>query len=205
MANPFLFFESLLDSGTVTATSEAAGFPVENLSDWRQGTPYRWKATTNGTQNIDIDLGAAPGFAACDTICIGGHNLGTGGATYSVQHDSTGAFGGAETTVLAAQSPSDDLPQLSTFTGANVRYWRVIIAGTPSAVAQIGILTLGRRLAFTAGVQPGLDPYGAEAVADDATSENGSPLGTNLRYIRRRFNIFRRNRCNATQMTQKIE
>ncbi len=185
MANPLLHFENILDDVTPTATSAAAGFPITNINDWRVGTAYRWKATGTGDQHIDIDLGGAT--ADADTLAIGGHNLGTVGARVRVKADT---FTPPTTDRLAGFDPSDDLPLLKTFTAPGVlRYWRVSVYNTPSAAAQIGVITLGRRIDYDAGALTDLDPYNRSSSVVPFINNNGSPIGVSVRSKTKRFTM----------------
>lgn len=188
MANPTLFFEDHFSTSgaTVTMTSEASGFPKENLQDWRLGTAYRWKATTVASQTYKVDAGAGTEVDA-DTFVIGGHNLGTVTADITIAWSTNDA---AWTDVVTSAAPSDDYPYMRQWTAPGVkRYWRVIIANATTTPAQAGIITLGRRLDFTEGAQFDLDPYQHEMVVEDSANENGSPIGVNVRYKRKMFSI----------------
>jgi len=188
MANPYLLFDNLLDrASTYSATSEVSGFPVANLADWRQGTGYRWKSDGGAAdQNIDIDLGADPDNVA-DAIAIGGHNLGTVGATVEVLE---GGSSPATTSRLGATAITTDLPLLLLVPNTvGSRYWRVQFASM-SAAPQIGILTLGRALEIPTGVRASLDPYGrAAAVEESRSNSNGSPIGVNVLHTDKSFSL----------------
>lgn len=186
MARPIILFENdIWENGTLTETTEAAGFPHESVNDWRMSTPYRWKATTTATQELDCDIGAATGQPTA--AAIGGHNLATVSATWRVLYSDNGAD---YTEAFAAQAPADDMPQMQTFTMSSAhRYWRLEIAGSPTAVAQIGVFTLGREMEFEQGPMPDLDPYGYEVQQDVSRNERGAFIGSNIRYIEKRFNV----------------
>jgi hypothetical protein len=186
MAKPLILFENdIWENGTLTETSEVANFPHENMLDWRMSTPDRWKATSTATQELDCDIGAATGQPTC--AAIGGHNLSTVSATWRVLYSDNGS---SYTEAFSAQAPADDLPQMQTFTmGSAHRYWRLEIAGSPTAAAQIGVFTLGRELEFESGPQADLDPYGFEVMRDQNRNEHGSFLGSNVRHIGKRFNV----------------
>lgn len=186
MANPLILFENIFEDGTVTQTSEASGFPIENALDWRIGTPFRWKATSTALQNIEVDLGV--GVTAQPTaIVIGGHNLGTESCTYKVLADSSTPPGN---TILAATAAADDLPVISTWsTPTAYRYWRVQISAASANPVQIGALTLGRRIDWEAGPLPDFDAYGFELESEGTRSENGAFLGTNVITERRDFRM----------------
>jgi len=185
MANPLILHEDILDDVTPTITSAASGFPITNISDWRMGTAYRWKATSSADQTLDIDLGGSTKDA--DTIAIGGHNLLTVSATVEVLADT---FTPPTTSRLAAFAPTDDLPLLKTFTAPGVkRYWRIKFAGSMTGTPQVGIITLGRRIDYDAGALPDLDPYHRSSVVEPFINNNGSPIGVNVRSKSKRFTM----------------
>lgn len=140
MAYPFILYTNIYESGTVTATSEATGFDVENIFDWR--SYVRWKATSTATQYITVDYGTA---VSCDALGITGHNLSD--ATVSVESSTTGAWAGEQATRLSGFTPTDNADICKPFTAASVRYWRIKIL-TPTTAPEIGVLCLGARLDF---------------------------------------------------------
>lgn len=178
-----MLFENILEDGTLTATSETAGFLVANLINWKQATKFRWKATSTATQNIDIDLGVG-NTAAPTALAIGGHNLFTAGASYAVL---SGAASPPGDSILAATAATTDLPEIATWSAPTARrYWRIQITGS-SVAPQIGVLTLGRKMDFTAGAPFSLDPYGEQTAVEDAANENGSYIGVNVKYTMKQF------------------
>lgn len=192
MANPLVFWENIYEDGTISADSEASGYPDDNVIDWRVGTPFRYRANdTVSPAWLKVDLGAGES-ANPTTVAIGGHNLNTAGAKYKIQYSSDD-FSADINDAFSAVTPSDDLPVMTTWTavGAN-RYWRLLIEETGSGfneAPQVGVLTLGRRLDFPVGALADLDPYSWSAKTERSTAENGSPLGTNVLYKQRRYQI----------------
>lgn len=188
MANPLILHENIwaTSGATLSETSETSGFAHENVNDWRPGTAYRWKATSTGTQHLDLDLGAG-NSAASDTIAIAGHNLGTGACRVTVKADASSP----PTTNLVQWTPSDDLPQIKTFTAPDpaVRYWRITLDNTPSVAPQIGVIAVGRRINYEAGALPGLDPYHRSSAVEPFINNNGSPIGVNVREKTKRFQM----------------
>jgi len=192
---PFVFFNSVFDDAGVTlsASSEQAAFPVSNVTDWRMGTPYRWKSDVlTDDQEINFDAGAG-NTTLPDTFAIAGHNFGTIGATVTLQSDTDDID--PYTTVRGPVTVSDDLPLILTNSSSTpTRYWRLRIlkdgGGSFASKPEIGIYVLGDRLEFTgAGVEPGLDPWGVESVVEDSRNENGSPIGVNVKYRRKMFHF----------------
>jgi hypothetical protein len=206
MANPIVLFENILEDGTLTPTttasgapsddSTASGFPGSNVLDWRLGTPYRWKSDdTTQTVYLHLDLGSG-NSAQPDTFVIAGHNsddVHSNDGLVRVQHsDDNSAWTNSDTGGSDARI-TDNLPyliDLDNVSGAH-RYWRVRVSadGTLANPWQVGIATLGRRLTFDGGAQAELDPYGFEMVVEDSSNENGSPIGVNVRYKRKTFQL----------------
>jgi len=181
MANPFVFHENIFENNTPTATSAVAGFPITNITDWRLGTAYRWKATSTATQNIDIDAGSTQSL---NTLVIGGHNLGTGTASVELLK---GAASPAATNVTGPTAITSDLPWIITFNeGVARQHWRIQITSAGVA-AQTGIITLGRRIDYSAGALLDLDPYHRASSVEPFINNNGSPIGVNVRSKTKRF------------------
>jgi hypothetical protein len=189
MATPALIFDSLLDDGTLSASSEADNYPVANVTDWRVGTAYRWQASATSTPAyIDCDMGSGVTDTA-DTVVIGYHNLGDAGASYVIQYGTDGtSWTDANTTATA----TDNDPLVDTFSAQSARYWRIRIDATGTdfvEAPEIGIATLGERLELPYGPNASLDPYGEDADTEWNANDNGAPLGANLRAIGKRFRI----------------
>ena len=188
MANPLILHENIFATSTATLTSTgtpASGFPIANINDWRMGTAYRWKADGTGDVHLDLDAGVGNTLEA-DTVFVGGHNLGTGGATISVKADT---FTPPTTARSSVMNPTTDLPFGETFTTADYRYWRISIYGTPSVAAQMGVVTVGRRIDYEAGALPDLDPYNRSSNVEPYINNNGSPIGVNVRSKTKRFTM----------------
>lgn len=187
MANPTILFENIYEgitTATLTATSEASGFPVENISNWRMATAYRWKATSSSAQSIDLSFPVPSALHRdADTLVIAGHNLGTIGAAVEVFADAT-TIG---STSVATANPSDDLAFMVQFTNpGNKRHWRVSLSSM-SDTPQIGIMAIGVRMDFEAGALFDLDPYRRTAAANVNLNNSGTPIGVNVRAKQKRF------------------
>lgn len=183
-AKAILLKDNRYDDGTPAATSEASGYPIENAFDLR---PYkRWKATSTATQYLTIDCGSAK---SADALGIMSHNLGTVGATVSVEYSTTGAWGGEEVEALAGFDPSDDTAILKIFTTAEKRYWRVKITGA-SAAPYLAVLMLGVRLTFEkfiAGSE--FDPAPEKPIAEVTTNQAGQLLGVVIKRVEIRISV----------------
>jgi hypothetical protein len=185
MANPNLFFENVFDRVGATVTvdggGEAAGYEIEKAFDWRPNTVDRWRANvTNEDIIITVDLGEGTTIA-CDAVAIGGHNLGTLGASIQVRSSSDG-ISYAPNSGLGATVVNDDYPLMYNVSPPEARrYWQLRITTQPfSAAPEIGILTLGRRLEFDVPLNLNTDPYAVSLELEGMRNMNGSPLGLNL-------------------------
>lgn len=80
-----LAYENLLEhaDSTVTATSEATGYDVENCFDWL--THDYWQATAAGTNYVTVDLGSAK---AVDYWAVFAHDLADNSGGVRVQYSS---------------------------------------------------------------------------------------------------------------------
>jgi len=75
MSKPRIGYTNLLETGTVTASSEATGFDVENVFDWLL---YDWwKPNAAGNAEINCSFST---YKNADYLAIAGHTLGENGA-----------------------------------------------------------------------------------------------------------------------------
>lgn len=192
MADPILLFENFLDkAGAVfTSTADAAGFPKENVLDWRVGMPYRWKSDGVGDPvHLTVDLGSGNDLEA-DCFGFAGHNFiaAKGNCAPLIAHADAG--GGPWTTALDTVTPPTDIfPRLFIISGSPGahRYWRVELE-QPLDDLQVGVMVIGRRLDLP-GAMMNLDPYGEEANTKWSHNEGGELLGANYRFLEKRFNL----------------
>ena len=186
-----LFENVFADSdGTLSATSEASGFEVENINDWRIGTIYRWKATdTTSPQYLTMDLGLNVASAP-DTLVIAGNNFVEAMTVngYKVEYQVTDGSGWND--LFAESAPASNVVEIQTFTAVSARYFRLTLtrAGGFDAVPHIGVVTLGRRLNFDEGCPESIDPYQQHAITDDPRTR-GTYLGANVRFKKKFFRI----------------
>ena len=195
--NPVILFDNILTEGTLTATSTAPGYDVDNIMDYRSYT--KWKATGTGVQYLTWAMGASSpvrsqtgwyiklqnnallrqlsgGVDTADAVGIFNHNLGTIGATVLVQY-----YGGGAWNTLDTLTPSDDDPILSTFTSSISGDWRIKISGM-SAAPEIGIIHLGVHLLFPWPPEAPVVPEEEGIKANTEYSGAGNLLGTVLAY-----------------------
>lgn len=173
MATPFILYNNIYETGTVTATSEASGYDVENIIDWR--TYIRWKATSTSLQSIFLDYGSS---VSSDALGIAGHNL--AGATIFVQTSSNGSWSGEQVT-RDTFTPTDDSVICRSFASVSSRYWRIFISGAITT-PEIGVLCLGSRLDFPKNPNRPLSFVDESTEVVASKSKKGHILGATTYY-----------------------
>lgn len=171
--NPVILADNRFLEGTPSATDTASGYDVLNIRDLRTFTS--WKAASGGTKYLTVDCGAD---RSADALAFAVHNLGTAGATVSVESSPDGS---GWTERLAAFQPSDDTPLMKTFVSATARYWRVKIV-TATVTPQVAVCMLGAGIAFPF---PPVSPFVPKAVrieGESSRSKTGQLLGTVVRF-----------------------
>lgn len=165
---PRIFYDNRFVDGTVTASSTAAGFHMDNMADWR---PYTWWKPTALPATITVDCGSAK---SANSLMVYGHDLFTQSATIEVR-GSTDNFSASDVLLLSV-TPTSNLAFARTFTAVSYRYWRIRITGSggmPSlAIAAIGTV-------FEAEGYLGLDydPTARKVVQRFNRNDRGQPLG----------------------------
>jgi hypothetical protein len=134
---PGAYLLHLPTGATLTASSEDAAYPVDNLKD-RQGWRV-FRATSGTAVSISIDFGTA---LSCDTVALVNHNL-TAGATMSLK---AGATSPPSSVVATPAYRAHDL--WKAFTATAARYWLLEITDANPAAIQIGQLLLGTRVSL---------------------------------------------------------
>lgn len=171
-SRPCVLYENVFAEGATNSSASQSGFSVDNALDgttytyWRPA-PTTFAAWVEGTQNI-----------IADTAAIAAHDLADHGATVDVQ-----VGGGSTWETIATHTPDDNGPIMMIFPRTIATGWRVrIIAnGQPS----IGVLMLGKRLIWRAGILDGYTPmqWGARVEGLGGSLMGGQMVGT--RIIRR--------------------
>lgn len=180
---PFLMFDSIFgkSSVTVSASSEAAGYPAANVADWRWDD--RWRAGgTSSPAWVKADLGASSTSDA-DTLIIAGHNLATCGASAVTLECSSDGSSWSTVDALDPRTWKDEHPiTLLLGSPGEFRYWRVSISGTLTKAPEIGILCVGLRLEV-ARLSPEWDLYGEDCDTEWNANVGGKMLGANLNAV----------------------
>ena len=138
-----LLYRNLLLEGTLTAVNELASSPVENAVSGETWDYWSQSSAVDGA--IIVDLGSAK---TCDGLGISSHDGGTKGARYSLYYSSNNI----SYSPVFIHSPNDNSAIFVAFPPISARYWAVI---ADVAVSNIGVIILGQRLQFPAGVLTG--------------------------------------------------
>jgi hypothetical protein len=164
---------------TITHSADAAGYPFENVSDWRDYT--QWRSSDAGTLFVKLDAGAGQTMTA-DSLAIAGHNLASEGveelALQSSDDDSE------YEDCFTPLTPADDRVIFRKFPAQSHRYFKLIIP-TYTNPPRIGVLFIGQAMSIPAYPDPGFDPDAREADLAQEVSKTGRLLGTAARFVRR--------------------
>lgn len=168
---PLLLYKNFLTISNIATTTSAVDYPASNLAN--PSTFLEWRGTTAAAnETITATLGVATDL---DCIAIARHNLGSTGATFTVE---ARLPGGAYVQVAGPIAPGDDKPLIARFVKAGYDAVRVIIDPGSSA-PRIAVLYVGLALAGQRKIYVGHTPlpYGRETMVATGRSMNGNFLG----------------------------
>ncbi|PHR57290.1 MAG: hypothetical protein COA44_06210 [Arcobacter sp.] len=174
MSLSIIGYQNLLETATVTATSEAVGFAIENLYD---GLAYDWwKPAAIGLHYINIDLGSEK---EVDYISIFAHNLGDTSSTVKLQYDEDGLGNWTDaTTTLTSENGRVIFKTLTPF---NKQFLRLEV-DAQTAIPTIGIVNIGKSMQMQTGLPSGFIPPTMGMTNDyvNAKSDSGLLIGRSL-------------------------
>lgn len=176
-----IYYKTSLAS--LTATSTATDYNVDNLLDFLENTS--WKATSTATQYITYDAGVGNTYTA-DSLAISGHNLNTVGATLSLEY-STDNFVADVNDAFTAYEPASDFSLVKTFTSLAKRYWRLKVTGG-SAAYEMAIAFWGAGVELDYASRS-FDQNRQKNKASVNFSQTGYLLGIHNKWIERSFKI----------------
>lgn len=155
----------------LSASSETSDGPAENAVD---GLTYDWWEGEGDPAGDTLTVNS--GSVACDYLAVAVHDLGSQGASITLQGSANGS---SWTTVAGPYSPTDDKPWLWRFTVATYSWWRVVING---AACRLGVLQAGTALVLPEGVYSGHTPSSLNRKPKilNNESEGGQLLGRSL-------------------------
>jgi len=128
--------QNIFAEGTLTYSTQATDYNASNITD--DATWNAWKPTAVAAY-VQVDYGAD---VTCDMLGVSAHDMFTQGASFSLQHSADGI---SWTTISASYTPTDNDDIIVCFQSTAARYWRFNLTG---AVASIGVIKLGEKLAF---------------------------------------------------------
>lgn len=174
---PLLGWQNLVTVASLASDEEDADYPVTNLAN--PSTAARWVAESTTDQYVTVTLS---GSDPVDYVAIARHNLGSGGATVSVQV-SDGGDPESWTTIGTATVPANDEPIMFVFDEEETPP-KIRVKLQPDAVIpQMAVLHVGKLLRLPNGIVPGFVPLTWAAMDDviSAESEAGDYLGQIVR------------------------
>lgn len=170
---PRILWDNEVTTSNIVADEEADGYPATNLAN--AATNQWWWGTSLATQYLTVTLAGAN---ERDCVGIARHNLGTTGATVSVE-GITADIGAVWTDLGVEMLPGDDGPIMFLFEAAAYAGIRVkIVPGDEPPRA--AVLSVGKSLQVMVGPQPGLTPFpfGVSKSRVNGEAANGDFLGT---------------------------
>ncbi len=172
---PIFAYQNLLedDNATVTVSSEAVGFEMENAYDWNPTT--FWKPTSSGAAWIRASFAAAQ---LCNYVAIFAHNLGESGSNFKLQYSLDGGSVWLDATTPIA--PVGTECRFVHFSSVLAADWRVLFDS--DAAASVGIIAFGVDFELEHGTGQGFSPpnFARDTQVTNNTSERGTLLGRTL-------------------------
>ena len=172
MSNSIIGYKNVLETGTVTASTEASGFDKESAYDWR---PFTFWQPTAVPASLVVDMGSA---VDVDYFALASHDLFDNGSTIVLQY-SNDNFSGDINDAFTAITPSDNDVIFETFATINERYWRIYVTG---GVSSIGVTSFGEQTDLTKGMAIRFAPPTLSRDSKMITSESnkGQFLGRSI-------------------------
>jgi len=172
LAHARIMYENLVPTGTVTGSTESAGFEADAVQSY--DTYDRW-LPTSVPATLTFDLGALKDI---DYIFIASHNLGSTGSALIPE---TSTDGVTWTATNSERIPGDDNAIAFLFDEVNVRYFRIRITSSLS-VPRIGVVMSGKALAMQRPIYGGHSPATLSRNTEirPTKSEGGQWLGRSV-------------------------
>ncbi len=148
MGIPIIGYANVFNDGNITVTHVNSNFPKENAIDWLTYSQYGIDAT--GTFYYKVHLGYADNV---DYLGIASHNLGSKGATVTLQYYDGTAWSDLHTAI----APTNDNVIFIKFTNVSDEDYRLEIVA-PITGVRIGMLAAGSRLAMQRNMRVGWAP-----------------------------------------------
>ena len=183
-AKPLIAWNNQVLEATLTASTEALGFPRQNLQDWR---PYlAWKGTGTAEQWLKLDAGVG---ATVTAACLGlaGHDLASqdiSGLALKYSDDDL-----SWSDCLSPFAPACDRTILKTFPSQTHRYFKLVIPSGYASPPRLGIWFLGGQFQVPVYPELGFDPDGQVKETEAQLSRGGNLLGVIERFTRLEFKV----------------
>ena len=181
----YIGYNNILETGTVTVTSEATGYAKENAYDW---LPFDWwKADAAGTVYLTVDMGSN---TVVDYWALAFHDLADHSGTIKPQYSAGSTSPIAWSDLDTVQTPTDGQMIFRPVTQQNVRYYRFEISSTTLA-SYIGALSIGQALTLQRGLKsPFTTPtHGRNKKILNSLGETGNFLGRSVYRSGQKFSI----------------
>ncbi len=171
--NPLILSDNRFADSVPSANATAVDFDARHLVDGREYT--FWKGDAVGTFYLTANC---PVAAAADSLALCGHNLGTAGASVSLEGYSASTW----SEIVAPFIPTDDRPLLKTFNSQSCDDWRLKIVSA-AVVPELAVLLVGERLDFPQKPESPYIPYTEDVEETSAASKAGHQLGSLVKFF----------------------
>ena len=174
MATQIIGYDNVLETATLTVSSEATGYDGENVADWF--TWDYWKPAATGTSYITAVL---PTASKVDYFAVFGHDLSETGSTIQLQYS---ANSGSTWYDLTAPLEAEDSQVIfKTLSEVSATHYRIALA-CPTSVASIAVIAFGERLELpkSAPLNVTPAPYSFGNTYLSSKSDTGRLLGRTL-------------------------
>ena len=133
MTKIMFLYNNLLDSATLTASSEASGFPASNLKNPFRSKVWRTAGATAGTANLVINHGSAK---AVTVVALIGYNWTSAPGTLTFEANATDSWGApsfSQALTFAANPTANGNPGIivKTFASQSYQYNRLNVIYSP--------------------------------------------------------------------------
>lgn len=181
------YYDTMLDDGdTLLATSTSAtsaSFSIDNIHNFLETNS--WLASSSATQHI---MYKGSTLKDADYLVIYNHNLGSAGASITLQASSATAFAGEQSTAIASTAITADTIYINEFaTVAPKNNWRLSISGqTTATFMRIGVWGTKTPIAM---IQPPFAPHGQQDKSNVSQTQGGAVSGVHKKFTERELNI----------------
>jgi hypothetical protein len=157
-----IYSENLVDQATLTASTENASFPVENIQDYRRSKVFR---STSNSDNIVLDFGSASDVNTF--FIVPDKRNGFGVATITLEFNSSDSWGAPAATETITFSETHDLGFKEFTATHSYRYCRIVLTST-LGYCEIANIFLGVKNNVVRGIKFGWSYKDAEIVNQKA-------------------------------------